>query len=112
MSERNEKPREASVARYSAARSRCSCGTTMVVSPLNSITSATAFASQSLSFCTTGFLPSSCESTMHPIPDGRLVVPVERALFPEENITNQQNHNVEQHLNKAKDLDRKSTRLN
>jgi len=33
MSERNENRREGSLARYSAARSRCSPGTTTVVAP-------------------------------------------------------------------------------
>src|ERR1700691_6118759 len=103
-SERNVNRREGSDARNFAARTKCCWGTTTVVSPRNSITSATACLSQSLSFCTAAFLPISCDSTMDPIPDGRLAVPVERALLPEENITNQQDDNVEQHLHKAKHI--------
>src|SRR5271169_4607609 len=105
MSERNEKRREGSVARYSAARKRCSRGTTTVISPRNSSTSATAEAFHSLSLCTTGCLSVSCGSTMSSVPEGgRLVTPVQRALLPEEYVTGQQNYNVKQHLHKAEDL--------
>ena len=47
----------------------------------------------------------SCDSTMSSIPEGgRSVIPVERALLPEEYVTGQQNYNVKQHLHKAEDL--------
>src|SRR5271154_3209563 len=105
MSERKEKRREGSVARYSAVRKRCSRGTTTVISPRNSSTSATAEAFHSLSLCTTGYLSVSCGSTMGSVPEGgRLVSPVERALLPEEYVTGQQNYNVKQHLYKAEDF--------
>src|ERR1700679_1418075 len=90
MSASREKRREGSVARYSQARRRCSRGTTTVVSPRNSITSVTAFASQSLNFFTTGFLSVSCGSTvLLYLQGGGLVAPVERALLPEVNIASQ-----------------------
>src|ERR1700689_3898372 len=105
MSERNEKRKEGSVARNSATCKRCSRGTTTVISPRNSSTSATAEAFHSLSLCTTGCLSVSCGSTMSSVPEGgRLVSPVERALLPEEYVTIQQNYNVKQHLYKAEDF--------
>src|SRR5271163_4095820 len=105
MSERKEKRSEGSVARYSAVRKRYSRGTTTVISPRNSRTSAIALAFHSLSLCTTGCLSVSCGSTMGSVPEGgRLVSPVERALLPEEYVTGQQNYNVKQHLYKAEDL--------
>src|SRR5271155_3260421 len=105
MSERKEKRRDGSVERYSEMRKRCSRGTTTVISPRNSRTSATAEAFHSLSLCTTGCLSVSCGSTMSSVPEGgRLVSPVERALLPEEYVTGQQNYNVKQHLHKAEDF--------
>src|SRR6202453_3057807 len=105
MSERKEKRRDGSVARYSEMRKRCSRGTTTVISPRNSSTSATAEAFHSLSLCTTGCLSVSCGSTMSSVPEGgRLMSPVERALLPEEYVTGQQNYNVKQHLYKAEDF--------
>src|SRR5271154_4383699 len=104
MSDKNEKRSEGSVARYSAMRKRCSRGTTTVISPRNSSTSATAEAFHSRSLCTTGCLSVSCGSTMSSVPEGgRLMSPVERALLPEEYVTGQQNYNVKQHLHKAED---------
>src|SRR5580698_164233 len=105
ISERKEKRRDGSDARYSAARKRCSRGTTTVISPRNSSTSATAEAFHSLSFWTTGCLSVSCGSTMSSVPEGGgLMSPVERALLPEEYVTGQQNYNVKQHLHKAEDF--------
>src|SRR5271170_6858103 len=105
MSERNEKRRDGSVARYSATRSRCSRGTTTVISPRNSSTSATAGALHSLSLWTTGCLSISWGSIMSLASEGgRLMSPVERALLPEEYVTGQQNYNVKQHLHKAEDF--------
>src|SRR5277367_3882551 len=105
MSERKEKRRDGSVERYSEMRKRCSRGTTTVISPRNSRTSATAEAFHSLSLCTTGCLSVSCGSTMSSVPEGgRLMSPVERALLPEEYVTGQQNYNVKQHLHKAEDF--------
>src|ERR1700690_1314378 len=101
MSERNENCSEGSVARYSATLGRCSRPITIVVSPLDSITSATDGASHSWSLRTGDILALSCDCTMSPIPDGPSLIPIERALFPEEDVTNQQNSNVEQHLHKA-----------
>src|SRR5580704_2868094 len=106
MSERNEKRSEGSAARNSAMRNRCSRGTTTVISPRNSSTSATAEAFHSRSLCTTGCLSVSCGSTMSSVPEGgRLMSPVERALLPEEYVTGQQNYNVKQHLHKAEDFE-------
>src|ERR1700690_1841741 len=105
MSERKENFREGSVDKYSATFDRCSRAITIVVSPLDSITSATARASHSWSLRTGDILSISCGCTISPIPDGRSAIPIERALLPEEDITDQENHNVEQHLHKTEHLE-------
>src|ERR1700690_2708158 len=94
ISASSEKRRVLPVHRYWQARRRLSRGAAAVVSPRYSITSVTAFASQSPSFFTTGFLSVSCGPTLLLFrPDG-LAAPVERALLPEINVTGQQNGDV------------------
>src|SRR5215467_7070033 len=105
MSERYTKRRSRSRARNSQVLSRFLAGTTRVVSPLKSITSATACESQSLSFCATAFFPASFDSTLYDSGSGgRLFIPVQCAFFPEVNVPDEQNDNVEQHLHKAKNF--------
>src|SRR5712692_702511 len=98
MSDSNVNCNSASPRSCSATRSRRSFGITRVSSLRNSRTSMTAPASPARSLRTTAFCSTSSVSAIAAGSPTGSAVPIQRALFPEIDVTRQQDQDVDQHL--------------